>query len=311
MSAAAHLDAFLESLAVERGAAKNTLEAYRRDLSDYLGFLKGRGRGPADAAQEDVRAYLAAVSQAGLSPATAARRLSALRQFHKFLYGEGARGDDPSAVVERPRARRPVPDVLTAQEVERLLATAGEGVEDATRPMAERLRAARLSCALELLYASGLRVSEMIGLPANALRPGAQMLTVRGKGGRERLAPLSPAAIAAAARYRALLAQAQPELAAGKWLFPSHSASGAMTRQAFARDLKTAAAAAGLKAGRVSPHALRHAFASHLLQNGADLRIVQELLGHADVSTTQIYTHVLDERMAQMVADLHPLSREK
>lgn len=312
---AALLDAFLETLSVERGAARNTLEAYGRDLADYLGYLKARGRGPLDAGADDVRAYLAGLDAAGLSAATAARRLSALRQFHKFLYGEGLRGDDPSGIVESPRRRRAVPDVLTGAEVERLLAAAAEGIDDAARPAGERMRAARLACALELLYASGLRVSELVSLPKSAARgaakgAGATMLAVRGKGAKERLVPLSDAAVAAARRYRALLDAAQPGLAASKWLFPSDSDSGHMTRQAFARDLKQAAGAAGLAGERVSPHALRHAFASHLLQNGADLRVVQELLGHADVSTTQIYTHVLDERMAAMVADLHPLGRE-
>lgn len=307
---AALLDSFLESLSVERGAARNTLDAYGRDLGDYLSHLKARGRGPLDAGQEDVRAFLAGLHAAGLSAATAARRLSAVRQFHKFLYGEGLRGDDPSGVVESPRRKRAVPDVLTAAEVERLLAVAAEGIDDAARPARDRLKAARLACALELLYASGLRVSELIALPKSATRAGAAMLTVRGKGSKERLVPLSAAAVAAAKRYRALLEAAAPGLAAGKWLFPSDSDSGHMTRQAFARDLKEAAGAAGIRGERVSPHALRHAFASHLLQNGADLRVVQELLGHADVATTQIYTHVLDERMADMVRDLHPLAKK-
>lgn len=308
-AAAALVEAFLESMSVERGAARNTLEAYARDLSDYLAFLKGRGRGPLDAGGQDVRDYLAALSREGLSAATAARRLSALRQLHKFLYGEGLRTDDPSGIVEAPRRKRAAPDVLTADEVERLLATAAEGIEDAARPARERWRAARLLAALELLYASGLRVSELIALPRTATRAGATMLAVRGKGAKERLVPLSDAAVAAARRYRELMETAQPGLAASKWLFPADSDSGHMTRQAFARDLKQAAGAAGIRGDRVSPHALRHAFASHLLQNGADLRVVQELLGHADVSTTQIYTHVLDERMARMVADLHPLAQ--
>lgn len=306
---AALVDAFLESMSVERGAARNTLDAYARDLSDYLACLKTRGRGPLDAEGRDVRAYLAGLAEAGLSTSTAARRLSALRQFHKFLYGEGLRGDDPSGIVEAPRRKRAVPDVLTGAEVERLLAAAAEGVEDAARTPGERLRAARLAAALELLYASGLRVSELIALPKSATRAGAAMLAVRGKGSKERLVPLSGAAVTAARRYRDLLEAVQPGLAASKWLFPSDSDSGHMTRQAFARDLKQMAGAAGIRGDRVSPHALRHAFASHLLQNGADLRVVQELLGHADVSTTQIYTHVLDERMAGMVADLHPLAQ--
>lgn len=309
-SAATLIESFLESLSVERGAAKNTLLAYRRDLEDYAGFLKARGRGPLDAALDDVRAWIARLDETGLSAATAARRLSAVRQWCKFLYGEGLRGDDPSALAESPKTHRAPPDILTAVDVERLLAVAAEGIEDGERPTGERLRAARTHCALELLYASGLRVSELVSLPKSAARARADMLIVRGKGSKERPVPLSDKARAAMARYRALLDAAQPGLAASKWLFPSDSESGHITRQAFARDLKALGAAAGIQADRLSPHALRHAFASHLLANGADLRVVQELLGHADITTTQIYTHVADERAAAMVRDLHPMSRD-
>jgi integrase/recombinase XerD len=309
------IDVFLESMSVERAAAANTLAAYRRDLSDYAAHLKGRGRGPLDADLSDVRAYLAKLDGAGLSAATAARRLSALRQWHKFLYGEGLRGDDPSALAESPKARQAPPDVLSVEDVERLLKVAAERRDmcDATgeTPAGARLAAARTACALELLYATGLRVSELVSLPASAARAKADMLIVRGKGGKERPVPLSQAARAAMALYRAALEARSPELAASKWLFPSDGESGHLTRQAFARDLKTLAGAAGVAADRLTPHALRHAFASHLLRNGADLRVVQELLGHADVATTQIYTHVADERAAAMVRDLHPLSREE
>jgi integrase/recombinase XerD len=245
-----------------------------------------------------------------MAPASAARRLSAVRQLHKFLYVEGKRTDDPSLVIAGPRRGRPLPKTLTIAEVERLLQRAGEGVEAEHRSVGERVRAARLACLLEVLYATGLRVSELVALPRSAARLREPFLTVRGKGGRERLVPLSAPARDAIARYRSLLEGAAPARAAGPWLFPADSESGHLTRQAFARELKMAAAAAGIAASRVSPHVLRHAFASHLLQNGADLRIVQELLGHADVSTTQIYTHVLDERMKAMVRDLHPLSDE-
>lgn len=306
--AARLLDAFLDMLAAERGAASNTLDAYRRDLTDYADFLAGQGRDPANAASDDLRGYLAALDARGMSTATVARRLSALRQFHKFLYVDRHRADDPTATLEGPRLRRSAPGVLSIEEVDRLLATAREGLDDEKRPLRERLRAARLHALLETLYATGLRVSELVSLPKSAARARDPFITIKGKGGRERLAPLTGRAKRALAEYRKLLEAVAPALADGPFLFPADSDSGHLTRQAFARELKSLGVAAGLSAAQVHPHALRHAFASHLLQNGADLRVVQELLGHADIATTQIYTHVLDERMRAMVRDLHPLS---
>ncbi len=306
VSAPRLIEIFLDMLMAERGAAENTRLAYDRDLRDYAAFLAARQRGPLDADIDAIRSYLADLAGRGLSPASAARRLSSIRQFHKFLYVEGRREDDPSMIIEGPRQGRRLPRSLGIAEVERLLSVAAEGVDDATRPVGERLRAARMSCLLEILYATGLRVSELVALPARATAAAQQMLIIKGKGGRERLVPLSDAARDATAKYLALLAE-RPPGHAGPWLFASDSESGHLTRQAFARDLKGVAAMAGINANRISPHVLRHAFASHLLQNGADLRVVQELLGHADVSTTQIYTHVLDERMKAMVRDLHPL----
>ncbi len=301
-------EGFLDALAAERGAAKNTLESYRRDLAVYADFLNERGRTPLEAGDDDIRALQAAGTRQGLSPATVARRLSAIRQFHKHLFVEGLRGDDPSVSLEGPRRRRPLPKTLSVAEVDRLIATAREGLDDPERPLRARLTAARMACLIELLYASGLRVSELIALPRSTARTKAALIPIRGKGDKDRLAPLSGPARAAMTRYQALLAEVSPALATSPWLFPSDGESGHLTRQAFARDLKGVAAAAGLKAERVSPHVLRHAFASHLLQNGADLRVVQDLLGHADISTTQIYTHVLDERAKAMVRDLHPLA---
>lgn len=300
-------DLFLDMAAAERGAALNTIEAYRRDLRDYLGFLARRGSDPLQADAAGVRGFMADLHARGLTPASAARRLSCVRQFHKFLYAEGLRGDDPTGIVDAPRRVRPLPKVLSVQEVDRLLACVREGLDDPARPIGQRLRAARMTCLLETLYATGMRVSELISLPRAAAKARDPFLTIRGKGGRERLTPLSDPARAAMGVYLQLLDATRPQLAASAFLFPADSESGHLTRQAFARDLKEAASAAGLSPARVSPHVLRHAFASHLLQNGADLRVVQELLGHADVSTTQIYTHVLDERMKAMVRDLHPL----
>ncbi|PWB81586.1 MAG: recombinase XerD [Methylocystaceae bacterium] len=305
------IDAFLDMLASERGAARNTLDAYRRDLTDYLTHVRRAGADPLTVGTDDIRAYLAALEARGMSGATSARRISALRQFHKFLYVDRYRADDPAAALEGPRRHRSAPNVLSTAEVDRLLAVAREGWDDEKRPLGERMRTARLYALLETLYATGLRVSELVGLPASAARSRDPFITVRGKGAKERLAPLTKRAKEALLAYRALLSAKSPGLAGSPFLFPSDGEAGHLTRQAFARDLKTAAAAAGLASRDISPHALRHAFASHLLQNGADLRVVQELLGHADISTTQIYTHVLDERMRAMVRDLHPLSDAK
>ena len=297
---------FLDMLAAERGAAGNTLQAYRRDLDDYFAFLAETKVGPLAAGAATIRAFMASLDERGLKASSAARRLSAVRQFHRFLYAEGYAEADPTAAVEGPKRGRALPKVLSVDHVDRLLGVAKEAAENADASPAERLRGARMHCLLELLYASGLRVSELVALPKSAALAKDRVLIIRGKGGRERLVPLTEAARSAARAYLALLQQ--QGRTAGPWLFPADSEAGHLTRQAFARDLKAAAAAAGLRSDKISPHVLRHAFASHLLQNGADLRIVQELLGHADISTTQIYTHVLDERLKSMVRDLHPLA---
>ena len=305
------IESFLDAIAAERGAAKNTIEAYRRDLTAYVEFLARRGASPLKADSEDIAAFQADGGAEGLASASLARRLSAVKQFHKHLYIEGRRGDDPTLAVDGPKRARPLPKVLGVAEVERLIASARERLEAEDRPPRERLAASRMACLIELLYGSGLRVSELIALPKSAARAKEPLIQVRGKGDKDRLVPISEPARAAIRHYRALLEEIAPALAAGPWLFPAEGESGHLTRQVFARDLKSVAAAAGIATQRVSPHVLRHAFASHLLQNGADLRVVQDLLGHADISTTQIYTHVLDERAKAMVRDLHPLSDEE
>ncbi len=292
---------YLDMLAAERGVARNTLEAYRRDLDDYLGHLSRLGVAALDVEPATLRAYIADLESRGLKASSAARRLSCIRGFHKFLYADGYAQSDPSVPIAGPRRAKALPKSLSIAEVDRLLATARERVSAADAEGATS-RAARMLCLLELLYATGLRVSELIALPRSAAATRERYLVVKGKGGRERLVPLTAMAREAMRAHLAHLG------ADGAWLFPADSESGYLTRQAFARDLKDVAVAAGLRAERVSPHVLRHAFASHLLQNGADLRIVQELLGHADISTTQIYTHVLDERLKGMVRDLHPLN---
>jgi integrase/recombinase XerD len=295
---------YLDMLAAERGAQSNTLAAYARDLADLSTHLAHTRRTIAGASTQDLRAYLGELSQRGLGAATVARRLSAIRQLYRFLYAEGQRGDDPAAVLEGPKRVRPLPKTLTLAEVDRLLRTAATA--NPAAPLRERLRAVRLCCLLETLYATGLRVSELVSLPVSAARRDARVIVVRGKGNKERMVPLNNAAKNAMAAYLALLEESGRE-AGSKWLFPSFGESGHITRQHLARELKALAAAAGLRAEQVSPHVLRHAFASHLLHNGADLRVVQTLLGHADISTTQIYTHVLEERLKSLVRDLHPL----
>jgi integrase/recombinase XerD len=303
------IELFLDMIAAERGGAKNTLAAYARDLADFSAELGKAGRSIARASTEDLRGYLASLGKRRFAASSVARRLSAIRQFYRFLYAEGRRTDDPAAVIEGPKRGRALPKMLTIAEIDRLLAQARTDMDKADRPALTRLRAARLACLIEVLYATGLRVSELVALPILAAERDAHMLTVRGKGNKERLVPLNGAAKKAMGEYLALLSATRPERKA-KWLFPSFGEAGHLTRQHFARELKTLAATAGLRSAQVSPHVLRHAFASHLLHNGADLRVVQTLLGHADISTTQIYTHVLEERLKSLVRDLHPLGEE-
>ena len=294
---------FLDMLAAERGAARNTLDAYSRDLADYGAFLREAKLSLGGVASATVRLYLEGLLARGLRPASAARRLSAIRQFHRFLFAEGHLPSDPTASTSGPKRRRSLPKVLSVDDVARLLGHARDSALSASAEDPPRPGAVRMHCLLELLYASGLRVSELVSLPRQAARTRERFIVVRGKGRKERLVPLTEAALAASRLWLERIGEAP-----GPWLFPADSAAGHLTRQAFARDLKALGAAAGLRADALSPHVLRHAFASHLLQNGADLRVVQELLGHADIATTQIYTHVLDERLKGMVRDLHPLS---
>jgi integrase/recombinase XerD len=302
------VDLFLDMLAAERGAGENTLSAYTRDLADFSGFLRNKKQSLSTAASDHIRDYMAALDKRGFAASSVARKLSAIRQLFRFLYAEGRRTDDPAAILQGPKRGRPLPKILAIQQVDRLLEISRQTIQDESCPVPERLRAARLHCLLELIYATGLRVSELVALPASAARRDQRMIIVRGKGNKERMVPLNDSARQAMSDYLALRNQAK--LDQSKWLFPSFGESGHLTRQHFARALKSLATAAGLRADQVSPHVLRHAFASHLLQNGADLRVVQTLLGHSDISTTQIYTHVLEERLKSLVRDLHPLADE-
>ena len=302
-----HLDAFLEMLSAERAAAPNTLDAYRRDLEDFLNMVKARGRDAASAGTDDITSYLQEIAQRGLAASSRARKLSALRQFFRFLYAEGLRGDDPSASIESPKPARPLPKILSVGDVDALLSKAEERASTARGT--KRIKALRLHCLMELLYATGLRVSELVSLPGRALSTGGRVMLVRGKGGRERLVPLTEKAVSAYTAYTLAAAGEGNAGAGSKWLFPSRAKQGHLTRQRFTQELKGLARDAGLDAGNVSPHVLRHAFASHLLERGADLKSVQQLLGHADISTTQIYTHVLEERLRRLVHQHHPLAR--
>jgi integrase/recombinase XerD len=303
---------FLDMLAAERGARENTLQAYRRDLGDFSEWLGKAGTRMHAASSDHIRGYLGSLSKRGFQSSSIARKLSAIRQLYRFLYAEGRRKDDPAAILEGPRRGRALPKVLSAKDVDRMLTASSAAMRDEARTPSERWRAARLNCLLELLYATGLRVSELVALPSSAARRGQAMLMVRGKGGKERMVPLNDSARHAMTNYLSLGkdTRAQGSKQESKWLFPSFGETGHLTRQHFARELKELAVAAGLRADKVSPHVLRHAFASHLLQNGADLRSVQTLLGHADISTTQIYTHVLEERLKSLVRDLHPLGED-
>ena len=296
------IEAFLEMMSAERGAARNTIEAYRRDLSDYAGFLAGQGKSAETAGREQIVAYLGSLDAQGLAASSAARRLSALRQFHRFLCSDQIRSDDPTRIVGSPRARRPLPNVLSVGEVDRLLAMA-EAEADADVSPQKQAAALRLYVLLELLYATGMRVSELVSLRRAAVMRDASFLTITGKGNKERIVPVNDRARDAVKTWLATL---EP----GPWLFPANGEDGHLSRQVFARDLKGLAGRAGIASARVAPHVLRHAFASHLLQGGADLRVVQTLLGHADISTTQIYTHVLDEKLRTLVETHHPLAEQ-
>ncbi|MBW0149808.1 MAG: tyrosine recombinase [Phenylobacterium sp.] len=297
------VEAFLEMMSVERAAARNTLTAYGRDLTDAQAFLAGQGTSLAEASAEAVESYFAVLGERGLAPATAARRRASVRQFYRFVLGEGWRTDDPSRRVDAPRKGRPLPRTLDRAEVDALIAAA------AARDGAQGLR---LACMVELLYASGLRVSELTALPLAILARDPAYLIVKGKGGKERLAPLNATARAAVKAYLEVRQTFLPKGdAANPWLFPSRGKGGRLTPRRLAQLMDEAAADAGIDPARVSPHVLRHAFATHLLEGGADLRVVQTLLGHADIATTQIYTHLAGDHLRQVVETKHPLGRKR
>lgn len=295
---------FLDMLSAEKGAAANTLVAYRNDLADLGAFLAAQGLDFRRAQASDLRGYMTRLGEVGLAMSSRARRLSAIKQFFAFLLAESLRDDDPSALLEGPRRRLPLPKTLSVAEVDLLLSTARSRKLEATGK--ERKRAARLHCLLEMLYATGMRASELVSLPRNALAGDRQVLTIRGKGGRERLVPLNEAAIEALEDYLAGSPAADRE---SVWLFPSWGRAGHLTRQRLSQELKALGREVGIDPAKLSPHVLRHAFASHLLERGADLRAVQKLLGHADISTTQIYTHVLEERLREVMQMYHPLAK--
>ena len=311
-----HVEAFLEMLSAERGAAQNTLESYARDLTDFAVYAASLGVDASRADVNAIRGYLKQLEEAGMAASTAARRLSALRQYHKFLYSEGVRTDDPCSVIDSPQRSRPLPKILSQSEVDVLLDAAWRRAKDGADP-----EGVRLYCLMEILYATGLRVSELVELPLSVAVTGTRaedpVIYIRGKGGRERMVPLNVAASEALSLYlkvrsrfvprRQLDGSETPETA--RFLFPSRGKEGHLTRQRFGQMLKELAGEAQIDASKLSPHTLRHAFASHLLARGADLRSVQKMLGHADISTTQIYTHVMEDRLQNMANELHPLGK--
>lgn len=301
------IERFLEMMAAERGASANTLAAYRRDLEAYAEEAASRGVEIKAAGPDDIREHLASLEAMGMARSSAARKLSAIRQFHRFLHGDALSGDNPATAIDSPRAARPLPKMISQADVDRLLQAARARTQSASG--GALLKAWRLLCLIELLYATGLRVSELVGLSVQAATAEQEFILVKGKGGRERLVPVSDAARAALTDYLGLRKKAGGD-GGSKWLFASFGAAGHLTRQHFALELKALAREAGLKAEKVSPHVLRHGFASHLLEGGADLRAVQQMLGHADISTTQIYTHVQAERLKQVVETHHPLAKK-
>ncbi len=312
----ARLESFLEMMSAERGAAANTLASYERDLTDLREFLGSRRQSLTEAATSDLSAYLTHLSAQGFAATSQARRLSSMRQFYRFLYSEGLRSDDPTGIIDAPKKGVALPKTMSVADVNRLL---GLAAQEAANEGPGQLAHIRMHLLLELLYATGMRVSELVSLPVKVLRQEGRFLMIRGKGNKDRMVLLSRTAIEAMEKYEAARkalpsekgkATKKAEATDSPWLFPSNSKEGYLPRQVFARDLKDIAIRAGLHPSAVSPHVLRHAFASHLLQNGADLRAVQELLGHSDISTTQIYTHVLEERLQELVQTHHPLAKQ-
>ncbi|MEM9277398.1 MAG: site-specific tyrosine recombinase XerD [Pseudomonadota bacterium] len=303
------VEAFLEMMSAERGAANNTLSSYERDLTDYGNFLVSENTVFTAASSDHVQAHLVSLASTGMSASTQARHLSSIRQFHKFLFAEGVRTDDPSSIVDSPKLGRSLPKIMSVEEVDALIGLAQQEAARQKGSDAKRTRTARLYCLIELLYATGLRVSELVSLPASSANTSGRFLTIIGKGNKERIVPLSQKA-KEAIKTHVKIRKGLKKNSDSRFLFPASSKEGHFSRQVFARDLKDLAIRAGLDPAKVSPHVMRHAFASHLLQNGADLRSVQQLLGHADISTTQIYTHVLDERLKQLVEEHHPLAKQ-
>ena len=308
MTPAKLIDDFLEMLSAERGAADNTLAAYERDLGHLTQFLNRNAIPAVAATTNDLADYLASLASEGLAASSVARRLSAVRQFYKFLHAEEIVREDPARPLQPPKKPAKLPKTLSVEEVDRLMLAARRRTR--TNNPRERHAGLRLLCLLEMLYATGMRVSELVSLPRAVLRGDRRMLTITGKGGRERMVPLNePAREAITAFLKSERKLSGADGAEPTWLFPSSGASGHLTRQRLGQELKELAIEAALEPERVSPHVLRHAFASHLLDRGADLRALQQLLGHADISTTQIYTHVLEERLKALVLNHHPLAR--
>jgi integrase/recombinase XerD len=301
-------------LSAERGASANTLDAYSRDLAHFAGFIATQDRLLEEATTDDITAFISKMVEEGLAASSRARRLSALKQFYRFLIAEGIRSDDPASLVGGPKRESALPKTLSVDEVDRLLETAKRKV--ATGRDSQRAKALRLHCLLEILYATGMRVSELVALRRSALIGDERILTIKGKAGRQRMVPLNTAAQKALTLYLddrdlALRKGLEDTKDASPWLFPSWGQQGHLTRQRLAQELKILAKDAEIEPTRVSPHVLRHAFASHLIERGADVRSVQKLLGHADIATTQVYTHMREGHLRKVVQDHHPLGERQ
>lgn len=308
---AAHLEAFLEMMIAERGAADNTIESYQRDLTEVSNFLSARKTTLNNASSDDIKAYLKKMSDSGFAASSQSRHLSSMKQFYRFMHDEGLLDDDPTGIIDAPKSGLKLPKTLSEDEVGQLLDLAETSAKSAKGDK-ERISKTRFRALLELLYATGMRVSELVALPVGVLKRDEPFLIIKGKGNKERLVPISQAAKSALADYVSAIEAfnaKQKKPSESPFLFPANSKTGYLARQVFARELKSIAAQAQIDVEKISPHVLRHAFASHLLSNGADLRAVQELLGHSDISTTQIYTHVLDERLKKLVNEHHPLAK--
>ncbi|MGY9051762.1 MAG: site-specific tyrosine recombinase XerD [Alphaproteobacteria bacterium] len=305
-----HIESFIEMLSAERNSSENTLVAYKSDINQYFSFLVKKNINLIDASTSDIRNWISALSKTGIASSSLARKITAVKQLYNFLFEENLIKLNPAKTIENPRLGRPLPKVLSEENITRLLDFIKNKTKDKKLTDSKKIKLQRLLCQVEILYATGFRVSELIGLTINQVLGEDLFITIKGKGGKERLVPLTELAKKEILEYLDMVKMSK-NINLSHYLFPSGSKSGHITRQRFAQDLKAVSIEAGLNPKLISPHVIRHAFASHLLSGGADLRVVQQMLGHSDISTTQIYTHILDDRLKSLVIEHHPLSTKK